>query len=184
MDPFVSEVRIFGFNWAPKGWAFCNGALLPVKQNAALFALIGTHFGGDGVTSFALPDLRGRTPVSFGSTTERNSPSFVTGSVGQAGGAETVTLSTAQIPQHNHMVTASTLPGSVKPLLGNIIGAGKNLQNNQPSPVYASFAANQQVNLPADVIADTGGGQPHNNCQPSLPVNYCIAIQGLFPSRN
>lgn len=183
MDPFVSEVRIFSFDWAPKGWAVCNGALLPLKQNTALFALIGTHFGGDGVTTFALPDLRGRTPVNFG-ISDRNSPSFVTDSVGRAGGAETVSLSTAQIPQHNHIVAASTQPGVRKPLLGNIIGAGKNLQNNQPSPVYAFFAANQQVNLPADVIGNKGGGEPHNNCQPSLPVNYCIAIQGLFPSRN
>lgn len=183
MEPFVSEVKIFGFNWAPRGWAFCNGALLPIAQNQALFALIGARFGGDGSTTFALPDLRGRTPVHFG-VTARNSPSYSTNAVGQAGGLEAVALSTAQIPVHNHMVAASTVVGSVKPLLGNIIGAGKNAQNNQPSPVYASAAAGQQLNLATDVIGSTGGSQPHNNCQPSFAVNYCIAVQGLFPSRN
>lgn len=183
MEPFVSEIRIFSFNWAPRGWAMCDGSLLPIQQNAALFSLLGVNFGGNGTTTFALPDLRGRVPVHVG-VTGRNSNSYATTNIGATGGTEAVALTQAQMPAHNHQVAASSVPGSVKPLLGNIIGAGLNKQNNLATNVYAPFDAANQTTLAPDMIGLSGSGSPHQNCQPSLVVNYCIAIQGIFPSRN
>lgn len=183
MDPFISEIRIFGFDWAPRGWAKCDGSILPVQQNAALFALLGVHFGGNGSTTFALPDLRGRVPVHQG-VSARNSSTYQTSPIGKSGGIEAVSLTLSQMPSHSHEISASSLPGSEKLLFANMIAAGLNKKNGQPSDVYAAFDSTKQTTLAADVIGSSGTNVPHQNCQPSLVVNYCIAVQGIFPARN
>ena len=183
MDPFLSEIRIFSFNWAPSGWAKCDGSILPVQQNAALFALLGSRFGGNGSTTFALPDLRGRVPVHYG-VSARNSSTYSTSNIGVQGGSETVSLSVTQMPTHNHQVLASSAVSSVKPLAANLIGKAINKQNDQPSDVYAPYNSGSQTAFAADAVGSSGTGGAHDNCQPSLVVNFCIAIQGLFPGRN
>lgn len=183
MDPFISEIRIFGFDWAPRGWAKCDGSLLSVQQNPALFALLGKNFGGNGTTTFGLPDLRGRVPVHLG-TTARNSLTYVTSTIGTAGGHEGIALTEAQIPAHNHQVTASSSPATLKALPDNVIGAAINKQSSQATHMYAPFDAANHVSLDPGSIGLTGGGLPHQNCQPSMGVNFCIALQGIFPSRN
>jgi microcystin-dependent protein len=170
-DPFMSEIRIFSFNFAPKGWAQCNGQLLPINQNQALFSLLGTTYGGNGQTTFGLPDLRSRVPFHFGG-------SFV---LGQAGGEENHTLTVNEIPNHGHTLTAA---------LNAVVGGSANA--TQPSPngnfwansgktVYTTAAPNSQM---APGTVTTVGGQPHNNMSPFLTLNFCIALQGIFPSRN
>jgi microcystin-dependent protein len=163
-EPFLSEIRIFSFNFAPKGWALCDGQLLPINQNQALFALLGTAYGGDGRTTFALPNLQGRIPVHVGD-------GFI---LGHQGGEETHTLNINELPAHNHRVTAlttaATVPDPTNTLWAN--GAKSN---------YAA-TANTTMN-PASILA-TGGSQPHNNLSPYLTLNFCIALQGIFPSQN
>jgi microcystin-dependent protein len=173
-DPFIAEIRQFGFNFAPRGWATCDGQLLPIAQNTALFSLLGTTFGGNGTTNFALPDLRGRMPLHFGLGAGLSSVSL-----GESGGAEAVTLTTAQLPPHLHNVLASAdLAASADPS-GNVMGAkGRGGVN-----VYAP-ASNLTALAPGAVNASAGGGQAHDNVQPSSVVNFCIALQGIFPSRN
>ena len=169
-EPFLAEVRMVGFNFAPRGWAFCDGQILPINQNQSLYSLLGTTYGGDGRTSFALPDLRGRTPIHVGSD---GSGPFR--SLGQKSGEETHTLSAAEMPQHTHNVEASsTLVNDASPI-GHIMG------DNLSTP-YASRS--NIVNMASGVIANVGGSQSHENMQPFLAVNFCIALQGLFPSRN
>lgn len=183
MEPFLSEIRMFSFEWAPKGWAKCDGSLMSIAQNNALFALLGVQFGGNGTTTFALPDLRGRAPVHVG-VSDRNSPSYSTFKIGAVGGTENVSLTQSQMPAHNHLVAASTVSGTVKPLANDIIGAGLNKQNGQPSHVYAPYNPATQVPLATDVVSVQGAGAAHQNCQPSLAINFCIAVQGIFHSRN
>ena len=174
-DPFVAEIRIFPFNFAPKGWAFCDGQLLPLSQNTALFSLLGTTYGGDGKSTFALPDLQGRAPMHPGQG-QGLSDHFL----GEESGSETVTLLQSEIPAHNHFVgRASDQPAtSATPVanvwaLGGSVRAQVNLYN--PGPPTAA--------MKSDVIQPAGGSLPHNNMQPYLTLNFCIALQGVFPAR-
>ena len=168
-EPFLAEVRIVAFNFAPRGWAFCDGQILPISQNQSLYSLLGTTYGGDGRTSFALPDLRGRTPIHVGSSN---------GSIhllGQKGGEETHTLSAAEMPQHNHVVNVSSANATASAPDGNILA-------RSPDPAYES--STNVGAMGAGTVPNVGGGQAHNNMQPSLVLNFCIALRGLFPSRN
>jgi microcystin-dependent protein len=164
-EPFLSEIRLFSFELAPKGWGFCNGQLLPINQNMALFSLLESRYGGNGVTNFALPDLRGRTPIHVGSGHL----------LAERGGEQAHTLSAAETPAHNHPVNASTTAsgGSDNPT-GRFLGGASNL--------YHAPANLTTIN--PGTIANSGGGQAHQNMQPFLTLNFCIALQGIFPSQN
>ena len=167
MEPFIGEIRLVPFNFAPKGWAKCEGQLLPINQNQALFALIGTFYGGDGRTTFALPDLRGRVPVGAGQP-----PAGSEYPLGATGGEETVALRTRQLPSHGHAVHASSAAGTTKsPATAYPAGGG-------------AYAAAQNVRMKAAMIGRTGGGESHENRQPYLSLNYVIALQGIFPAQN
>ncbi len=164
-EPFLSEIRIMSFNFPPKGWAFCNGQLLPINQNQALFALLGTTYGGNGQTNFALPNLQGRTPIHVGSGY----------TLGQAGGAQANTLTTTTLPQHTHVLSAS-------PSTGTAAGPNGAFLANGGSDVYVG--PQNFVAMNAGAVGNVGGGQPHENMQPYLTLSFCIALQGIFPSRN
>ena len=166
-EPFLSEVRIMSFVFAPKGWALCNGQLLPINQNQALFSLLGTTFGGDGRVNFALPDLRGRTPIHVGSGH----------TLGERGGEQAHTLSIAELPEHVHTANATTSVAST-----NNPGSGLMLAQSTASSLYGS-ASNLQAMAPA-AISNVGGSQAHLNMQPFLTLSFCIALQGIFPSPN
>jgi microcystin-dependent protein len=169
-EPFLSEIRMFGFNFPPRGWAGCDGQLLPISQNQALFALVGTTYGGNGQTTFALPDLRGRTPLHFG-----QGPGLQQRTLGQTGGSESETLSTAQLPSHTHPVVAAAAAQTGVPQGAQLAAAA--------APIYRS-AASATVPLAVDSVGTAGGGQPHPNMQPCLTINFSIALQGIFPSQN
>ena len=171
-EPFLAEVRIVAFNFAPRGWAFCDGQILPINQNQSLYSLLGTTYGGDGRTSFALPDMRGRTPIHVGQS-EGGSDHRE----GQKTGEETHTLSAAEMPQHNHTAQASNTTANLTTPSGNLLA-------NSLSELYVDATASNMVNLRSGTMLNVGGGQAHNNMQPYLAVNFCIALQGLFPSRN
>ena len=162
-EPFIGEIQIVGFDYPPRGWALCDGQLLPIAQNQALFSILGTTYGGNGTTNFALPDLRGRTPVHFGGNYSQ----------GQRAGEEAHTLIVAETPGHNHPAAASANPANVGTPVGNL-GA------NDPALVQYAPAANASM----AATAQAGGSQPHNNLSPYLVVNFIIALQGIFPSRN
>jgi microcystin-dependent protein len=171
-DPFLGELKLAAFNFAPRGWAFCDGQLLPIAQNTALFALLGTNYGGNGQTTFALPDLRGRTPVHAGSS--------VNGSIslGEQGGAEAVTLSTSQLPAHAH-----TLSGSSD--LANASAPGGALPAAKPRGGISRYApAGSNTVMASGSVTPAGGSQPHNNMQPYLVLSWLISVEGIFPSRN
>lgn len=170
-EPFLAEVRIMAFNFPPRGWAFCDGQILPINQNQSLYSLLGTTYGGDGRTSFALPDLRGRTPIHVGRS---NGGQFHT--EGQKSGEETHALAVNEMPQHTHNVEASSTDGN------SINTTGTVLAREVGGPYSAS--ASNLANLRSGTIANVGGGQSHENMQPYIAVNFCIALQGLFPSRN
>jgi microcystin-dependent protein len=164
---FMGQVMPTGFAFAPKGFALCNGQTLPVAQNQALFSLLGTYYGGDGITHFMLPDLRGRTPVGFGSEYP----------MGTAAGVEGVALMTQTLPPHNHLGMATTAAGTTRNPTNAIYSAAAS------EALYAA-ASGTQVVLNAGTLANTGGGQPHSNMQPYSVINFCIALTGVFPSRN
>ena len=168
-EPFVGEIMLVPYNFAPTGWAFCNGQLLPISQNTALFSLLGTMYGGNGQSTFALPDLRGRVAISLG-----QGPGLSPRDQGETGGSESVALTLQQIPQHNHPVNVSSSPGTSAQAAGNHLHA---------STFGNSYAATPDGTMAADAIGQTGGGQPHNNLQPYLTLNYVIALQGIFPTR-
>ncbi|MCO6457618.1 MAG: phage tail protein [Pirellulaceae bacterium] len=169
--PYLAEIRAFGFNFPPRGWALCDGQLLPINQNQALFSLLGTTYGGDGRTTFALPDLRGRTAVKFG-----QGPGLAAYQLGSGGGQETVAVSLAQLPAHSHGLQASSAAASQEaPSNTRVLGKVE-------EDIYGAGAANQP--LGASAVGSTGGGQAHENMQPFLVLNFCIALQGVFPSRN
>lgn len=178
VTPFLGEVRTFAFSFAPKAWAMCNGQQLSIAQNAALFSLLGTTFGGNGVTTFALPDLRGRTPLGQGT-----GPGLPSVNWGEVQGVESVTLNVTQIPQHNHLFTASSAPGTKKPLLNGLFADDV---DTQAVDYFASPSAPGTSLLPLYQLsmAQAGSNQPHSNLQPYLVINFCIALQGIFPSRN
>jgi microcystin-dependent protein len=165
-EPFLSEIRIVSFNFAPKGWAFCNGQFLPINQNQALFALLGTTFGGNGQTTFALPNLQGRTPIHVGSGH----------TLGEQGGEQAHTLSIAELPSHSHLVNASGADGALAVPTNNYWGS------HSERPYTANLI--NAVAMNPSVIGSTGGSQPHLNMQPFLTLNFCIALQGIFPSPN
>jgi microcystin-dependent protein len=169
-NPYLGEIRIFPYNFAPSGWAICEGQVLSISQNTALFALIGTFYGGNGTSTFALPDLRGRVPLGQGQGVGLSS--FT---VGQVGGVEDVTLITSQIPAHNHPVTASEHKGTSHDAGGNVLALGTKHE-------FATAPDGTIMN--AAMISPTGGGAPHENHQPYLALTPCIALQGIFPSRN
>ena len=170
MDPFVAEIRIFPFNFAPKGWAWCDGQLLPLSQNTALFSLLGTTYGGNGKSNFALPDLQGRAPMHPG-----QGPGLSLHDLGETGGSDTVTLLESEIPNHNHTLRASAVAADRPTPAGSLTAAptGDNL--------YAS--ANSLVSMAPQCLAPAGGDQPHNNLMPYLTFYFCIALQGVFPPR-
>lgn len=173
-EPFLAEIRIVGFNFAPRGWAFCDGQILPISQNQSLYSLLGTTYGGDGRTSFALPDLRGRVPIHVGSSN---------GSIhleGSKGGEETHTLSAAEMPQHNHEAFATNEPADLSVPDSNLLAQTP----TSVGPIYSDAGAQLNVDLASSAVLNVGGGQAHENMQPYLAINFCIALQGLFPSRN
>jgi len=168
-EPFIGEISLFGFQFPPRFWAVCSGQLLPIAQNQALFSLLGTSYGGNGLQSFALPDLRGRTPIHRG-----QGPGLSNFVQGQQGGAENVTLLSTQMPSHQH--TASASPGA--PAVASPAAAA------WASGGSAAYEASANTSMSASALANAGGNQAHNNQQPSLVLNYCIALSGIFPSRN
>ena len=171
-EPFIAEIRIFAGNFAPRGWAFCDGQLLPVSQNTALFSLIGTTCGGDGRTTTALPNLQGRAPMHPG-----RGPGLTSRRLGQSGGVETVTLSEAQIPSHNHPLMAS-----VEDADDDEPGSNRSLATTVGTAIYST---NQNpVSMANEALPATGGSQSHNNMQPYLAINFIIALIGLYPSRS
>lgn len=172
-DPFVAEIRIFPFNFAPKGWAFCNGQLLPLSQNTALFSLLGTIYGGDGKSNFALPNMQGNAPMHPG-----QGPGLSLHDLGEQGGSQTVTLLQSEMPSHNHSVMARPT-GNVPPQATPVAFAPARTNSRPYSPTTVS--QNGQMNQTA--IGINGGSQPHNNMMPYLTANFCIALQGVFPPR-
>ena len=173
MDPILGMISMFGFNFAPKYWATCDGQVLSIAQNTALFSLLGTTFGGNGQTTFQLPDLRGRVPIHQG-----QGPGLSNYSMGQAGGVEMVTLNIAEMPAHSHNLHANGAAGDTGSPI-NAIFANSGATDRE---YLASGQAN--VNMSASAISSAGGSQPHENRQPYLVVNYCIAIYGIYPSRS
>jgi len=168
-EPFLSEIKIVSFNFPPKGWALCNGQLLPINQNQALFSLLGTNYGGNGQTNFALPNIRGRVPIHMGNGH----------TLGEAAGSTSVTVNIQQLPTHLHPLNASNLTGNkVNPNFG---GTGFVLAQ-EPSNPYGTPQGLTTLN--AGSIANVGGSQPHNNMMPYLVLNFIIALQGIFPSQN
>jgi microcystin-dependent protein len=163
--PFMSEIKIISWNFSPKGWAFCNGQFLPINQNQALFSLLGTMYGGNGQTTFALPDFRGRTAIHQGQ-------GFI---MGQAGGQEAHTLTMSEMPTHVHTLQANHIASDINGLSGNLFGIVS-------GGIYGNAASLQAI-LPS-TITNVGGSQPHENRQPSLVLNFIISLQGVFPSRN
>lgn len=163
-EPFIGEVKLFGFNYAPKGWALCNGQLLPINQNQALFSLLGTTYGGNGVNTFALPDLRGRTPVHVGNGVM----------LGESAGEEAHTLTSTEMPMHTHTLSASSADDNKTTATGNVWGKS----TNNP------YAPDSNTTLAATAIGAAGQSQPHENRQPYLTLNFCIALVGIYPSRN
>ena len=170
MDPFVAEIRIFPFNFAPKGWAFCDGQILPLSQNTALFSLLGTTCGGDGKSNFALPNMQGSTPMHPG-----QGPGLSLHDLGETGGSETVSLLESEIPSHTHFVNASGADASDPSPNAEQFAKGVGLGT------YAAPAGFNPFN--PNALTPAGGDQPHNNMQPYLTLNFCIALQGVFPPR-
>jgi microcystin-dependent protein len=173
--PFIAQISMFGGNFAPRNWAFCNGQILSIAQNSALFSLLGTTYGGNGQTTFALPDLRGRVPMQWG-----QGPGLSPRTLGEQGGTENVTLIQSQMPAHNHTATttsnASSSPATDTLPNGNFLAEGNNYSNTSDAQMNANAV---QV-----TVGVTGGSQPHNNMQPFLAISFIIALQGIFPSRN
>ncbi len=165
-EPFLAEIRIVGFNFAPRGWALCDGQILPISQNQSLFSLLGTTYGGDGRTSFGLPDLRGRTPIHVGDGHQQ----------GQKSGEENHSLTVAEIPQHDHTAQGSS-DQATSPVPTNNV-----LADSAPNEIF--HTPTNLLSLHSGTTANAGGGQGHNNMQPYLVLNFVIALRGLFPSRN
>ncbi|WP_422373537.1 phage tail protein [Hoeflea sp.] len=170
-EPFLAEVRLMGFNFAPRGWGFCDGQILPINQNQSLYSLLGTTYGGDGRTSFALPDLRGRTPIHTGRSNGGQEHRL-----GSKSGEETHTLSANELPQHTHNLQASSSDG-------NSVNTRNTLLAREVGNPYSNDNSALEL-FRFGTIDNVGGSQAHDNMQPYLAVNFCIALQGLFPSRN
>lgn len=171
-DQFVAEIRIFPFNFAPTGWALCNGQLMPISQNTALFSLLGTTYGGDGKSTFALPDLQGAAPMHPG-----QGPGLSLHDLGESGGSDAITLLESEIPAHTHALMASSQPGEDPSPVGETLGrsVGASLYQTITNPLVA---------LDPGAVGPAGGSLPHNNLMPYLTLNFCIAVQGVFPPRS
>ncbi len=174
MDPFVAEIRMMGFNFAPVGWAQCNGQILPISQNTALFSLLGTTYGGNGTSNFALPNLQGRVPLQQG-----QGPGLSLYDLGQVGGEQTVTLLQSQAPSHSHGALGAANDGVSSPVGQNWGSAAKG-----HGSLYAPYSSGAQTQMAAGAIGSTGGNAPHNNLPPYITLNYCIALQGVYPPRS
>lgn len=164
-EPFLSEIKIVSFNFPPKGWALCNGQLLPINQNQALFALLGTTYGGNGQTNFALPNLRGKLPIHMGNGH----------TLGESAGSTSVTVNIQQLPQHNHIMNATANPAAGDDATNNVLAQAGQL-------AFAPFSAGGAMGPQS--VTSVGGSQPHNNMMPYLVLNFIIALQGIFPSQN
>jgi microcystin-dependent protein len=173
-SPFLAEIRIFAFAFAPTGWAQCNGQLLPISQNTALFSLLGTYYGGDGKSTFALPNLQNSVAIGQG-----QGPGLSDYVLGQPGGSDTITLITTEMPLHNHQLMAQNFVGSDNVPTVNDYSRGATANFNAYKAPPGAMA-----NMAGQAIAPAGGSQPHNNMMPSLAVTFCIAMQGVFPPRN
>ena len=173
MDPFVAEIRIFPFNFAPKGWAWCDGQLMPLSQNTALFSLLGTTYGGDGKSNFALPNLQGSAPMHPG-----QGPGLSLHDLGESGGSDTVTLLESEIPAHSHALMASTEDG-----VQGSLTAGITIANSIGGKLYQTNVNANLADMNGNALAPAGGDQPHNNLQPYLTFFFNIALQGVFPPR-
>ena len=168
-QPFVGELRMFGGNFAPAGWAFCDGQLIPIAENDVLFQLIGTTYGGDGQETFALPNLQSRIPVHMGT-----GPSGTTYQIGEQAGVEDVTLTVSQIPSHSHPLLASTAVGTAASPQGSVLAASGSSNVYRPAPTAAA--------MDAQAVGPAGGSQPHTNLQPFLCINFIISLYGVYPS--
>jgi microcystin-dependent protein len=168
MDPFLGQIVLFAGNFAPRGWALCQGQLLPINQNQALFSLFGTIYGGDGRTTFALPDMRGRAPVSFG-----QGPGLSNRNIGEKGGSETNVITVSNMPSHNHGVAVPVSTGAPEENAGYLGSSAIYTEDATPGSSY-----------PGITVSSSGGGMPVNNLQPFLSLNYIVCLQGVFPSRN
>jgi microcystin-dependent protein len=166
-DPFIAEIKIVSFDFPPRGWASCNGQTLPINLNQALFSLLGTTYGGNGQTTFQLPNLQGRSPLHFGQGFQSNRQ------LGEVGGEEIHTLNQSEMPAHNHVVSASTIPGTQA-----------SPANTVPAARRGGYAESGNVSMSPASIGGVGGSQAHNNLAPYSVVNFCIALVGIFPSRN
>ena len=171
-DPFIAEIRIFPFNFAPKGWAFCDGQLLPLSQNTPLFSLLGTTYGGNGTSTFGLPDLQGRAPMH-----PDQGPGLTDHDLGEQGGSDTVALLESEIPAHTHSLRANSATGD-SPLPG-----GNSLARPGQTQIYQSTTNQNLVSMSPQALPPAGNSQPHNNLQPYLTFNFNIALQGVFPQR-
>ena len=172
-DPFVAEIRIFPFNFAPKGWAFCDGQLLPISQNTALFSLLGTTYGGYGKSTFALPDMQGNAPMQPG-----QGQGLSLRDLGEMSGVESITLLVSEIPVHTHSMKASVENATQGTLTPNIT-----LASSISGSLYQDTTNSSLVQMAFQALPPAGGGLPHNNMQPYLTLNFCIALQGIFPQR-
>ena len=172
IDPYLGQISIFPYNFEPRGWALCDGRLMSISQNSALFSLLGTTFGGDGITTFALPDLRGRIVVGIG-----NGPGLTPRTLGEMSGTETNTLLVTNLPPHNHAIKAVTSEGNQNSPTNNLPADTKTLDKE-----YSSATANTTMN--PTMVGNTGNGTPVNNMQPYTSIGYYIALQGVYPSRN
>jgi microcystin-dependent protein len=172
-DPFVAEIRVFPFNFAPKGWAFCDGQILPLSQNTALFSLLGTTYGGDGKSNFALPDLQGRAAMHPG-----QGPGLSLHDLGETGGSEAVTLLESELPAHSHTLSAANFPGDIQIPTANVA-----LARSSGGNAYQNIVNQNQTTMSPQALTPAGGDLPHNNMQPFLTLNFNIALQGVFPPR-
>ncbi|WP_449447686.1 phage tail protein [Thermomonas brevis] len=177
---FMGQIMVAGFNFAPKYWALCNGQLLPINQNQALFSLLGTQYGGNGTTNFALPDLRSRTPIGYAASVDPGwQPPSV--QIGQSAGVENVTLLSTNLPAHTHAMNASTANGDNRNPSGRLFATSTS--TSTPPNLYANSTGALVPQSP-QTVAPAGGNQPHPNLQPYTTINFCIALSGIFPSRD
>ncbi|HEY1604437.1 MAG TPA: tail fiber protein [Allosphingosinicella sp.] len=183
-NPFVAEIRIFPFNFAPKGWAFCAGQLLPISQNTALFSLLGTTYGGDGKATFGLPNLEGDAPLHTGSS--QPGPGLSIYDLGEQTGVDFVTLLTSEMPMHSHGYFVNSSAGTVATVANSQFSKGfeGNFQANVSAKMYSTAAGQPTTMLNPVALSVAGGSQPHNNMMPYLTLNFCIALQGVFPPRS
>jgi len=181
-QPFISQIEAFAFNFPPKGWAFCNGQLLPINQNQALFSLIGTFYGGNGSTTFALPNLQGRVPAHMGEGLLGQNLQL-----GEVGGEEAHVVNISEMPAHTHLVNADSTAGAAnKPATSTVLGKSSGTSSTGQALAIDAYSSSTSPASPLDsrTISSVGGSQPHENRQPYLTLSYCIALVGIFPSRN